>query len=1096
MNNKQLNFGHQLHVTKAQIENAIGGHVDCLLELNNAADDRVWVHLLKEESLVNDSRYRFIHESEQLTETRCPEFAAPWSFGVEHGYAFVISKAESGKRLSELAGPVSPLEALSITIDVVNALSTIHDLGISFRRVVAANVFVENGRGILAGCDASRFISPAELKPESAIDFAAFASPELAGAIDHDIGATSDIYSVGVLLFRLLSGCLPFDAESPGEILFRHLTNEAPWELLPPNTPVALRRILAVMLQKEPLNRYQTAASLLFDLASTHELMLAGQPTENLVIRSKDIKAAVCDPAFVGRRQELQSLAQTLSSSSDGQTKNVLVACPSGIGKSRLILEFLRYATKKNINVLRSKGSNEASREPMGPLREVIDQLADIAAGNALLRQDLASQIGTWGSDLTTICPDFIRQIRPDLVSGKTGPDEFGQNLVENAVANLLTVVASSKFPFIIWIDDCQWLDEQTLKILGLIAESKSKDLLLLSSMRSENLERVQEFVAKVRPKTSIELGPLSEDEVQLLQESMTGPLPEEAAQTIVRLAAGSPFMASAVTRGMFETGAIKRGNDVWKIDQEKLSNIQAADDAAQVLLQRLRSLPQETLLFLSIAAIAGKEFDIQSVFEVSRLTDLPKHIQSARNKRLIWSKPSGAFSFAHDKIRESLIANLEPSEIEQIHLQYARFLESNRPHKTFDLAFHFHRATQYANAFPFAMKSAEKARKQFSLPVAKDQLAIAGDGISSADHRTKYYFYLLASDVYMLDGNYDVSQELLEQAKQNSSSPSEKAQIVLQTGELEFKRGNKKAAVKNFEQALADLGHQSPRFIIPAVAKEVAAQTLHTLFPKYFVDNDTYPSPNQQMACKLYSRLAHGYWYTRDKYFTLWSHLRGMNLAEKFAATPELAQTYSEHAPVMSLIPWHSRGLDYADRSLEIRKESGDTWGLGQSRNFKSILHYSASEFEACIEQARQAVTVLERTGDYWEIHIARYQLAAAMYRKGDLEGAAREAQQTYYSALELGDFQSTSNIIDVWIRSNLNWLPADVLERELARPENDLQAKCQVLLAEGVSLIGKGEYDDASKCFADAIERSEKAGVCIPTFRRTTHGTLPLYD
>ena len=133
-----------------------------------------------------------------------------------------------------------------------------------------------------------------------------------------------------------------------------------------------------------------------------------------------------------------------------------------------------------------------------------------------------------------------------------------------------------------------------------------------------------------------------------------------------------------------------------------------------------------------------------------------------------------------------------------------------------------------------------------------------------------------------------------------------------------------------------------------------------------------------------------------------------------------------------------------------------------------------------------------MERTGDYWEVHIARYQLAAARYRKGDLEVAAREARQTYYSALELGDFQATANIIDVWIRADLNNLPQEVLEQETARTVNDMQAKCQVLLADGISHIRKGDYEAAAERFHEAIKRSKKASCLLYTSPSPRDATL----
>src|SRR5262249_55422381 len=148
-------------------------------------------------------------------------------------------------------------------------------------------------------------------------------------------------------------------------------------------------------------------------------------------------------------------------------------------------------------------------------------------------------------------------------------------------------------------------------------------------------------------------------------------------------------------------------------------------------------------------------------------------------------------------------------------------------------------------------------------------------------------------------------------------------------------------------------------------------------------------------------------------------THLRGMNLAERFAPTLELAQSYSEHAPAMSLIPWYGRGIAYAQKSLAIRTRMGDLWGQGQSNHYLGVVLYSGSRFAECVEKCREAVRLLERTGDFWEVHIARYQIAAALYRSGDLQNAVEEARRIHKSGLELGDQQASGISLDVWARA-----------------------------------------------------------------------------
>src|SRR5262249_10074006 len=137
------------------------------------------------------------------------------------------------------------------------------------------------------------------------------------------------------------------------------------------------------------------------------------------------------------------------------------------------------------------------------------------------------------------------------------------------------------------------------------------------------------------------------------------------------------------------------------------------------------------------------------------------------------------------------------------------------------------------------------------------------------------------------------------------------------------------------------------------------------------------------------------------------------------------------------------------------------------------------ASRFRECIQRCREAVRLLERTGDYWEVNIARYQIAASLYRLGDLGGALAEARTMYQSGLDLGDAQASGISLDVWARAALGQLPAEIIQAELDRPTGDVQRTAQVLAAKGVCLVYQGLPEQAAAVFARAQEQVAKAGI-----------------
>jgi two-component system sensor kinase len=232
-------------------------------------------------------------------------------------------------------------------------------------------------------------------------------------------------------------------------------------------------------------------------------------------------------------------------------------------------------------------------------------------------------------------------------------------------------------------------------------------------------------------------------------------------------------------------------------------------------------------------------------------------------------------------------------------------------------------------------------------------------------------------------------------------------------------------------------------------------------------------------LRIRLHNRLTYAYWFKRGQVECLWTHLRGINLAERYPPTLELAQAYSIHAPVMSLIPYVSRGIAYAQKSNAIYKSAGDLWGQGQSLHFHGIVLYVASRFEECIEKCRDAERMLERMGDYWEVNIARYHRARSHYRLGDLRAAVVEAKRIHQSGLEIGDVQASGVCLDIWVQASGGQVHPETLQTELRRPREDVQVSAQVMLAEGVRLFMLDRVEEAAKVFEIAHQTAEKAGV-----------------
>jgi diguanylate cyclase (GGDEF)-like protein/PAS domain S-box-containing protein len=661
------------------------------------------------------------------------------------------------------------------------------------------------------------------------------------------------------------------------------------------------------------------------------------------------------------------------------------------------------------------------------------------------------------------------------------GPEAFGETRSIEALTALFDALGQPSRPALVILDDCQWADGLTVALLARWqahrADLGAAPVLVVAAFRSEDVPAGHPL-RTVDPVATVTLAPFRADDVEALCESMAGPLPSEAIATIVRLAEGSPFMAAAVLRGMVESGALRDGPGGWAIDRDALREAQTSRRAALFLARRFDLLRPATRTLLSVGAVLGKEFDLGLALSLTGqpASEVTPALDDARRRRILWvDEAQGHCSFTHDKLRETLLGLLDADERTTLHRRAAERIEAADPERIFELAYHFDAAGEPGRALPYALRVAALARSRHALDVAVTHYRIAERAAAAEpDAGLQGRIVEGLGDVLTLQGNYTEASRLLAHALSLATDPVVRAVLDGKLGDVAFKTGDQVRARRHLEGALRDLGRRVPgngptRFL--AALKEVVVQALHTVLPGLFVARRPLAGAEREfLAIRMYSRLAYVYWFSAGKIPCAWAHLREMNLAERYPPTPELAQAYSEHAPVMTMAPWYSRGLAYAHRSYEIRRELGDVWGQGQSLNFYGVVLYAASRYRECIEQCQEAVRLLERTGDRWEQNTATWNLAFAHYRLGELDTAVDLARQLYDSATAIGDQTAAGVVLSGWARAASGRVPAEFVAAEMARDNGDAQTATEVHLADGLRLLHAGDL-------ARAVERLEEA-------------------
>jgi signal transduction histidine kinase/tetratricopeptide (TPR) repeat protein len=1038
-------------------------------------------------------QHRLEHEANVLRELDSRFLTPLRQVGREGGLLYFAVPFVAGTTLERRLqdGPLSALEAINIGCCVLSALEEAHEHGVLHRDVKPANVIVATDAAL--GEPAATLIDfglarsgriDAGVRDEP-VGSVRYVSPEQAGLLDANVDERSDLYSFGALLFESLAGRPLFDGGTITEVLRQHMTAHAPdLRGLAVVVPRALEELLRRLLQKDPRDRYQSAEGALHDLRAIGEALAEGRREPSLVLGLHDRRRTLTEPELVGRTADLTLLESHLERARRGRGGLVLLEAESGGGKTRLLDE-LAQKSWRSAWVLRGQGVAAAASTPFQMLSGVASELVVAAGADAALAASLRESLGDRRQAVCAALPELAAALEPP--TGSTlGPEAFGETRTIAALDQLVRALGTEGRPAVVILDDCQWADDSSLKLLRHFARNTEPlHVLVIASFRSEEVDERHPLRA-LEGAPRLVLAPLDAGDIRRLVESMAGALPALAVSVVEELSGGSPFMASAVLRGMVECEALVQLGAGWQVNQTAIADVRSSRRAAAFLVRRVELLPAPVLDLLSVGAVLGREFDLDFAATLVRQTpgQALHAITEARTRHMIWTRNEDARCvFVHDKVREALLERLTDEQRRRLHHEAASLLEGQAGDRAFEIAYHYDAAGEPGRALPHALSAGDQARAQHALELAEQQYRIAERGAALADATVRLCIAEGLGDVLTLRGRYSEAAPQFEAARALAASDTSRAQIEGKLGDLAFKRGDVETASQALERGLRLLGRRVPRTRLAALVMclwEVGVQAMHTLFPRLLVGRRRKDGAEREfLAIRLHSRMAHAYWFARGKIPCAWTHLRGLNLAERYPPTAELAQAYSEHAPVVTMLPWYERGIAYAQRSLAIRRAQGDVWGQGQSLHFYGIVLYAASRFAESLERCHEAVKLLERTGDRWELNTAGWHIAFSLYRLGYRAGAVESARQVHENGAAIGDQQAMGISLGAWAKASGGDVPRELVQEALARDAGDVHTAAEVMQAEALRLLKEGQPGAAAGVLARADRLVQSRGL-----------------
>ena len=642
----------------------------------------------------------FAHEYELRDELDAAWSAKPVELlRASGGRTLLVLEDPGGEPLERLIGAPMEIETfLRLAISVTVALGGAHQRGLVHKDVRPANILVNcaDGQARLTGFGIAsklprqrRSIEP----PKTFEGTLAYMAPEQTGRMNRPVDRRSDLYALGVTFYQMLTGALPFLADTPLEWVHCHIARKPtpPAEILK-TIPKALSDIVMKLMAKTAEDRHQTAGGLEHDLRRSLAQWDAHGRIELLRPGEGDIPDQLRRPEkLYGRERETEVLFAAYDRIVAGGTAElVLIAGQAGVGKSALAQE-LRGAVTAAHGLFAAGKFDPLKRDiPYSTVAQALQGLVRTLLGKrdaelAAWRDALSQALGPNGRLMVELVPELELLIGPQPPTPELPPRD-AQRRFHLVFGRLLSVFARPEHPLALFLDDLQWLDADTLDLLeAQLAQPDLKHLLLVGAYRDDEVASSHPLkrLAASRPAGKriheISLKPLGFDDVaRIVADALQTEGVASLARLVHRKTAGNPFFVIQFLSALVEEGllAFDRRAARWTWDLGRIRGKGFTDNLADLMSSKLLRLPLPTRTALQQLGCLGGSATIATLnlLQAGREREMHAVLRPAVRAGLLL-REEGGYRFLHDRVREAAYALISDEGRAKAHLAIGRRL-------------------------------------------------------------------------------------------------------------------------------------------------------------------------------------------------------------------------------------------------------------------------------------------------------------------------------------------------------------------------------------------------------------------------------------
>jgi len=963
---------------------------------------------------VDEIKLALAQEFQTLASLRHPNIISVLDYGFDedHQPFFTMNYLPEAQTIIDACQNLDENGKADHLIRMLQALAYLHRRNILHRDLKPGNVLVtENDLRVLDfGLSVSRE------QAQGRTGTLAYMAPETIQS--GQASEASDLYAIGVIAYRMFAGQLPFEAHDIMGILSR------PAEMRKLVARPELVKVIEKLLQKSPADRFKGALETIVAMQIALERSV---PKEDSAIRESFLQAA----KFIGRETELMQLLGGLEKAIQGQGSIWLVGGESGVGKTRLLMELRIRALVQGANVLRGQATEDKGRpyqiwqEPLRRLA-LFSKMSDLQA--AVLKPIIADIETLLGRDIPE-APELDKQ-------------EASQRL-SVTIGEVIKQGASASPPLVLLLEDLHWETEslEALTVINRIAADVA--ILAVVTYRTEETPNLPDQLPNAQKLLlpRFDQYAIAELSASMLGDSGTQP---QVLTLLQDETEGNVFFLVETVRALAE-----EAGGLQSVGSSTLPRTVFTGGVRRIIQRRLDQVPEQYRTLLKIAAIAGRELELELLQHADPNIDLETWLTTCANVAVLEIQDE-RWRFAHDKLREALLNELDTGEQKNLHNQVASLIEttySNNLAPNYGrLAWHYSQIGNQQKERDYAQLAGEQAAAKFSHEEALRFFQQAMEQTAATDLSTCYELLLAQESIYKLQGKFDQRLDILEALLRTATElgdPAHESKTYLCWVDYYYDQGNFPAAIDTALQVLR------------------LAET----------------SKLPDVTLKTYNLIASSFWKVNNLREAMRYAETGLELARKAGDKKHEAELLNNQG----MIAFERRILpsaqEYFNRSLTIALENGFSRIQANALNNLGMVTGYQGNFQSAQNYYEQALKIARETGARKQEAMNLANLGWVSGQLGEYHQAITYTEENIRIARKIGDpYNETYGLINLSsyagaIGDQVLALGAATQAQKLARQIGNRSAEAWALTSLGHSYLASKNFEQARNAYQGAL-------------------------